>query len=93
MGNEAYSNSKDPIKIFDDALFIAASRSHSAAIKSDNSLYTWGSNIDFRLGLEERRNFNVPTNTKYKVVKVSLGTTHSGFITVEGKTLLTGNGQ
>lgn len=40
----------------------------------------WGSNIDYRLALEERRNFNIPTNTGMKVTKVSLGTNHSAFI-------------
>jgi hypothetical protein len=44
------------------------------------------------LGLDERKNFNIPTNTKVKVVKVSLGTTHTGYITVDSKIYLTGNG-
>ena len=80
LGNESYFNSDEPIKILENMMYIEASRSHSAAISKENVFYSWGSNIDFRLGLEEKKNYNVPTSTGIKVSKISLGTNHSAFI-------------
>lgn len=56
------TNVSTPVKIMDGVSKIYAGNSHSLAIKTDGSLWAWGSNGSFRLG--DGTNTNRPTPVK-----------------------------
>jgi len=60
--------------------------SHSAAVTSNGSLYTWGDNYSGKLGLSDNSDKNTPTKVPWPsdVVAVSLGGSHSAAVTSDG---------
>lgn len=67
-----------PVKVMDDVVFVSAGRNHTMAIKSDASLWAWGSNEYGQLGdgtqtigMDNEGNFVITENNdKYLPVKV-----------------------
>ena len=50
LGNNSTRNSKDLVKIFDDAKAVSAGNDHSLILKNDGSLWACGSNLKGQLG-------------------------------------------
>ncbi|MBQ9492746.1 MAG: hypothetical protein IJR54_03320 [Oscillibacter sp.] len=71
-----------PLKIMDDVVAVSAGAWHTAAIKSDGSLWIWGYNKNGQLGSGKiGENSNIPLKVLDDVVAVSAGSSHTTAIT------------
>jgi len=76
IGNGTREHCLTPVKIMDDVVAISAqddSFGHSHAIKSDGSLWSWGSNAMGRLGDGTKEDRNTPVKVMDDVVDISAG--------------------
>mmetsp|Transcript_39913 Transcript_39913/g.61082 ORF Transcript_39913/g.61082 Transcript_39913/m.61082 type:complete len:91 (+) Transcript_39913:484-756(+) len=70
--------------------FVACGGSHSLALASDNSVFSWGNNYYGQLGLalEEFENFSYPKEVfffKEKIISwLGAGSNHSAALSIEG---------
>ncbi len=63
-----------PVKVMDDVVFVDAANTTIAAIKSDGSLWTWGSDYDGKLGCgSEYAPEHLPVKVLDNVTAVSVG--------------------
>lgn len=81
----------------EEIMQIAAGSQHSVLLTSSGILYVWGSNSSGQLGLlkSEMEVYPQPTllSIPYNVSSISCGYYHTGFVTIDGKLLLCGNGE
>jgi len=86
-----------PIKIMDDVVAVSAGRYHTMAIRTDSSLWVWGSNANGKLGdgtvslydtlngeFIENNDKNTPVKIMDDIVNVSAGDYHSMAIGSDG---------
>lgn len=66
-----------PIKIMDNVSFVSCGLGHTAAIKTDSSLWIWGWNSYGQLGNETKNNSKVPIKIMDDVTFVNCGETHT----------------
>lgn len=94
-GGSDRSVQSEPIKISDDNWKdISAGEQHSLAIKSDGSLWSWGANSQFELGLNENQNIRfspVQVVTKSDWQSVKAGSINSFAIDENGVLYSWGN--
>ena len=65
LGDGTRTDRDTPVKIMDHVASVSLGLMHSAAVKTDGSLWVWGSNTDGRLGLgKDYDGIVVPTPTK-----------------------------
>ncbi len=75
---------------------VSLGENHSAAIKADGSLWTWGANSEGQLGDRTITSCSTPVKIMDDVVAVSLGTYHSAALKTDGSLWVWGcndNGQ
>lgn len=77
-GNAVYEGTSDPIqtvpvKVLDDVIAVSAGSAHTAAIKTDGSLWTWGSNAYGQLGNGTTEDSAVPVKVMDGVAAVCAG--------------------
>jgi len=77
-------NKYEPIKIMDDVISISAGFAHSMAIKSDGSLWAWGTNDSGELGDGTKTHRLSPTKIADDVTAVSAGSSYSMFVKNDG---------
>lgn len=80
-----------PVKIMDNAAYVSLGGGSSAAITTDGSLYTWGSNWFGVLGNGTDEDSSVPLKIMENVAYVNLGRFHSAAITTDGSLYMWGN--
>jgi alpha-tubulin suppressor-like RCC1 family protein len=102
LGNFTITTRSTPVTTFAGGTTwkqVSSGNSHTAAVKTDGTLWTWGNNINGRLGVNDVTNRSTPVTTfaggtDWK--QVSSGTSHTAAIKTDG-TLWTwgsgGNGQ
>lgn len=73
-----------PVEIGGGFVQVASGRSHTAAIKADGSLWTWGSNSCGRLGDGTTTNCLVPHQIGTEFVQVAAGAFHSVAVKRDG---------
>ncbi|NLB62226.1 MAG: chromosome condensation regulator [Clostridiales bacterium] len=73
-----------PYEVMDDVRFIAAGQANSMAIKTDNSLLTWGQNGCGQLGNGESEGTYIPQNVMEDVAFVSAGYEHTMALKTDG---------
>ena len=81
-GNYDYKST--PIKIMDNVVAVSAGYGHTAAIKSDGSLWTWGLNNHGQLGDGTTENKYTPVKIMDNVIAVSAGGWHTAAIKSDG---------
>ena len=75
----------------EDVQSVSLGLNHSAAIKTDGSLWTWGGNARGQLGDGTTEGRYEPVKIMDGVQSVSLGGTHSSAIKEDGSLWLWGN--
>lgn len=82
-----------PVKVMDDVVSVSCGNYHTAAIKTDGSLWMWGLNYHGELGNEKQGNQSLLNRYPYQttpvkvmtgVVAVSCGFDHTAAITADG---------
>ena len=75
----------DPVKIMDDVAAAAGGSSHSLALKTDGSLWAWGSNRYKQLGDDSINGYTTtPVKIMYGVIAIAAGGNHSFAIKADG---------
>lgn len=85
-----------PMKIMDGVMAVSCGTSHAAAIKTDGTVWTWGTNSDGRLGNGTLTQSRIPVQVLDNAVAVSCGTSHTAAIKNDGSLWMWGdnsNGQ
>ena len=72
-----------PVQIMEDVKAVCIGNACSAAIKTDNSLWMWGSNTCGRLG-QSGKDISIPVEVMKDVESVSFGALHSAAIKTDG---------
>ena len=73
-----------PIKIMDDVAAVSAGSGHTAAIKTDGSLWTWGRNDDGQLGDGTTEGKSTPIKIMDNVATVSAESDYTAAIKTDG---------
>lgn len=73
-----------PTKIMSNVSYVSLGYYHSAAIKSNGDLYTWGSNLCGELGNGTETNSSIPIKIIGNVSSVELGVRFSAAVTNDG---------
>lgn len=90
----------EPIKVMDDVAAVSCGAEHTAAIKTDGSLWMWGNNISGQLGNGGGGNTqteygiayqNVPLKVMDGVIAVSCGSDYTAAIKTDGSLWAWGN--
>ena len=87
LGNGTQDNSNVPIKIMDNVASVSCGGNHTAAIKTDGTLWTWGANVYGQLGTGKEgydTNSYVPVKVMENVSAVSCGSLHTAAIKTDG---------
>ena len=93
-GKYGYDNySSTPIKIMDNVVSVSLGGNHSAAITTDGSLYTWGSNDCGHLGDGTTDDKSTPVKIMDNVVSISVKDGTCAAITTDGSLYTWGNNQ
>ena len=98
LGLNDYDSRNIPTKVYynlNDWKKISAGQNFGAAIRSDGTLWTWGSNIDGQLGIGPDPNFSstpLQLSDHSNFVDVSCGESHMGAIKSDGSLWMWGNG-
>jgi len=77
-------NEPEPIRIMDDVVYASDSLTHVMAIRSDGSLWGWGSNSYGQLGDGTNINKSSPVRIMDDVIAVSAGRNHTMAIRSDG---------
>ncbi|MCL1809985.1 MAG: stalk domain-containing protein [Clostridiales bacterium] len=80
-----------PVKIMDGVATVSGRESHSLAVKTDGSLWTWGDNTSGQLGDGTAFSSYAPVKIMDGVVAVSAGGAHSLAIKADGSLWAWGN--
>ncbi|MCL1808999.1 MAG: stalk domain-containing protein, partial [Clostridiales bacterium] len=73
-----------PVKIMDDAAYVAGGSSHAAAIKNDGSLWIWGSNRYGQFGDGTTESQSSPKKIMDGVASVAVGHYHTLVVKTDG---------
>ena len=74
-----------PVKVMDDVVAVSCGAQHTAAIKTDGSLWMWGSNQDGLIGIaSEETSIKKPVKVLDDVVAVSCGYNHTIAVRSDG---------
>lgn len=89
-------HAEENVEVYSDVVtdaenILSAGSLHSAAIKSDGSLWIWGINDDYQLGDGTRSDKNVPIKVMDNVKAVSLGYFHSAALKEDDSLWMWGN--
>jgi len=84
LGDGTTTNRYTPTMILNDVVSISAGQHHTAAIRTDGSLYTWGHNRWGQLGDSTTENRYNPQKILDDVVYVSAGYSHTAAIRSDG---------
>ena len=80
-----------PMKIMDGVMAVSCGTSHTAAIKTDGTVWTWGTNSDGRLGNGTLTQSRIPVKVLDNAVAVSCGTNHTAAIKNDGSLWMWGD--
>ena len=81
---DGVASSVTPLRIMDDVVAVSAGMSHAMAIKSDGSLWAWGSNTLGQLGDGTTIGQRSPVKIMEDVIYVSAGNNFTMAITADG---------
>lgn len=73
-----------PVKLMDNVAMVSCGMLHTAAVKTDGSLWTWGSNGYGRLGIASGDMSTVPVKVMNNIVTVSCGDRHTAAVAADG---------
>lgn len=82
-----------PVKVMSDVSFVSSGDNHTAALKTDGSLWLWGANLYGQLGKDGAANFgdsngrpcqSIPIKVLDDVASVSCGSNHTAAIKTDG---------
>lgn len=79
------------MKIMDGVMAVSCGTSHTAAIKTDGTVWTWGTNSDGRLGNGTLTQSRIPVKVLDNAVAVSCGTNHTAAIKNDGSLWMWGD--
>lgn len=75
----------DPVQVMTNAIAIAAGLEHSLALKNDNTLWSWGRNGFYQLGITGNLNKTTPTQSNLSnVTKITAGQNHNLALKADG---------
>ena len=94
LGNGGVTNAKDPygyglylnvpMKVLDNVAAVSCGGNHAAAIKTDGSLWMWGSNSYGQLGNGTMKSSDVPVKVLDNVAAVSCGSRYTVIVKTDG---------
>ena len=85
LGNGSnQTKDRELVKVMDNVAAVSCGMNHTAAIKTDGTLWTWGSNSLGQLGNGTLTNSNVPIQIMDNVVAVSCGSSVTAAIRTDG---------
>ena len=80
-----------PVKVMDDVVDISCGYRHTAAVKSDGSLWMWGYNVQGQLGNATKNDSRVPVKVLDDVVSVECGYNFTAAIKKDGSLWMWGS--
>jgi alpha-tubulin suppressor-like RCC1 family protein len=84
VGDGTSTDRFTPVKIMDGVKSVSAGSYHSAAIKTDGSLWVWGGNMDGQLGDGTNTDRLSPVKIMDGVAAVSCGESHTAAVKTDG---------
>jgi alpha-tubulin suppressor-like RCC1 family protein len=98
LGNNANTNRSTPVQVFGSATNwkqVSGGGSHTAAVKTDGTLWTWGNGANGRLGNAAITNRSTPVTTRFGGTnwkQVSAGNVYTAAIKTDGTLWTWGDG-
>ncbi len=102
LGNNKQGDSKDqdgwpiqtvPIKILDNVAAISCGSDHTAALKTDGTMWEWGWNGDYQLGVGDRYMAREPFMGIGNVSTISCGNAHTAAVQNDGSLWMWGSNE